>query len=195
MIKADIVADSLSPQGNRLTSLIVVMPRIVLSEFNTHRALSRNSASSRAIPFKKMVKSVQENPFIPIAFQKDHKGMQGTEYFTDRKRQDGTNRGEHEWRVQLWKQSMDLAIKQATEIHSYDVTKQLCNRLLEPFMYHTVLVSATEWSNFMALRDHPDAEIHIQAVARAISKAMEESTPKQLKAGEWHLPMIEIEED
>ena len=45
------------------------MPRIILAEFNTHRLFSRNSASSRAIPFKKMVQSVLENPFIPIAWQ------------------------------------------------------------------------------------------------------------------------------
>jgi thymidylate synthase ThyX len=83
MIQAKIVADSLNPQGDRLTTFIVTFPRIILAEFNTHRMFSRNSASSRAIPFDKMVKSVQENPFIPIVWQKDHKGMQGKEYLTD----------------------------------------------------------------------------------------------------------------
>ena len=83
MISAKVVADSINESGNRITSLVVVIPRIVLAELNTHRALSKNSASSRAIPFKKMAKMVEENPFIPIAFQKDHKGMQGTEYFTE----------------------------------------------------------------------------------------------------------------
>ena len=70
MIKAEIVADSLSPQGDRLTSVLVTMPRIILSEMNTHRMLSKNTSSSRAIPFKKMVEAVQNNPFIPIAWQK-----------------------------------------------------------------------------------------------------------------------------
>ena len=71
MIKAEIVADSLSPQGDRLTSVLVTMPRIILSEMNTHRMLSKNTSSSRAIPFHKMVEAVETNPFIPIAWQKE----------------------------------------------------------------------------------------------------------------------------
>ena len=75
MIKAEVVADSLSPQGDRLTSLLITFPRIILAEVNTHRMLSKNTSSSRAIPFNKMVEVVQNNPFIPIAWQKEHKGM------------------------------------------------------------------------------------------------------------------------
>ena len=36
------------------------------------------------------------------------------------------------------------------------------NRLLEPFSHITVVVTGTQWSNFLALRDDPDAEPHIQ---------------------------------
>ena len=71
MIKAKIVADSLSPQGDRLISVLCTFPRIILAEVNTHRMLSKNTSSSRAIPFKKMVEAVQNNPFIPIAWQKE----------------------------------------------------------------------------------------------------------------------------
>ena len=70
-ISATIVADSVNQQGDRLTSLLITFPRILLSEINTHRMLSKNTSSSRAIPFKKMVEAVQENPFIPIAWQKE----------------------------------------------------------------------------------------------------------------------------
>ncbi len=70
MIKAEVVADSLSPQRDRLTSLLVTFPRIILAEVNTHRMLSKNTSSSRAIPFNKMVEVVQNDPFIPIAWQK-----------------------------------------------------------------------------------------------------------------------------
>ena len=82
MIKAEIVADSVNTIGERITTMLVTFPRIILAELNNYRAFSRNSASSRAIPFEKMVKVVEENPFIPIVWQKDHKGMQGFEYFT-----------------------------------------------------------------------------------------------------------------
>ena len=82
-ISATIVADSINVQGDRLTSVLVTMPRIILSEMNTHRMLSKNTSSSRAIPFNKMVETIKEDPFIPIAWQKEHKGMQGTEYHED----------------------------------------------------------------------------------------------------------------
>jgi hypothetical protein len=78
----EILADSIC-NGSRLTTFKVTYPRIIHAEMCRHRMLSRNTASSRAIPFEKMVKDVQENPFIPIAWQKAHKGMQGSEYFTD----------------------------------------------------------------------------------------------------------------
>lgn len=146
MISAKIIADSIESIGNnRLTALEVVMPRYILAELNTHRMLSKNSASSRAIPFKKMVKSIQENPFIPIAWQKDHKGMQGIEYLTSQE--------DIDYAIYNWKEAGIQAIKFAKSLNSR-VTKQLCNRLLEPFMWHTVLISGTDegWENFFSLR-------------------------------------------
>ena len=181
MISAKVVADSINESGNRITSLIIVIPRIVLAELNTHRALSKNSASSRAIPYAKMSKMVEENPFIPRAFQKDHKGMQGTEYFTEEEiKKNGL--------IEEWLGARDYALHRAKALHEKGVTKQLVNRLLEPFMYHTVLITATEWENFMALRNHDDAEIHIQAAAAVILEALNASTPKVLKEGSWHIP-------
>lgn len=219
MIQSKIIADSLGPNGDRLTTFVVTFPRIVLAEFNTHRMFSRNSASSRAIPFEKMVKSVEENPFVPIAWQKDHKGMQGTEYLTELENQDCIKR---------WLEARDNAIIEAKKLSSRMVTKQLCNRLLEPFMWHTTLVTATELNGFFELRcpkytfgsktdnpkswrskkdaikDFPDwitrndlfwysmnesqAEIHIQALAEVMWDSYNESTPKELKAGGWHIP-------
>lgn len=220
MIQTKIIADSKNKFGNRITTMIVTIPRIILAEFNTHRMFSRNSASSRAIPFEKMVKSVEENPFIPIAWQKDHKGMQGVEYITDKKEIQAC---EYEWLL-----ARDYAIKQAVQLNTDfgngSITKQLCNRLLEPFMWHTVIVTATEWENFFALRcpkyeflgcvyrskkdlhnigkwkeeaftdldylklNKGQAEIHMMALAEAMWDAYNESTPKELKAGEWHIP-------
>lgn len=224
MIKAEIVADSISPQGHRITTLEVIMPRIILAEFNTHRMFSRNSASSRAIPFQKMLQMVLANPFIPIAWQKNHKGMQGTEYL---------GFPANGYAEEKWLEARDEAVRVANYLHATEgVTKQLANRLLEPFMYHKVLCTSTEWENFFALRcpqydlgdgklhrsrkdalkyaeetlklntldglfvtdldwlkaNKGQAEIHMMAVAEAIWDAMNESTPKQLKAGEWHIP-------
>lgn len=146
MIKAEIVADSLSPQGDRLTSLLVTFPRIILAEINTHRMLSKNTSSSRAIPFKKMVGAIQENPFIPIAWQKEHKGMQGSEYIID----NSDLALESNWLV-----ARDKAIYMAEQLNKSGLTKQLCNRLLEPFMWTTMLITGSKegWDNFFELRN------------------------------------------
>jgi len=143
-ISAKIVADSTSQdKTQRLTTLEVVFPRYILAEVNTHRLFSRNSASSRAIPYKKMIKSVKNELFTPVAWQKDHSGMQGTEYFEG-------------FRASLnnlvWKGASRLAILASKALNKLGVTKQLANRLLEPFLYHKVLVTSSEWTNFFELR-------------------------------------------
>ncbi len=178
MIKAEIIADSLNPVGCRLTSFILRFPRIVLAELNTHRAISKNSASSRAIPFEKMLEMVKNDPFIPIKFQKDHKGMQGTEYYEGE---------DHEQCVKDWLKARDATVKAALDF-KFPITKQLRNRLLEPFMWHTVIATATDFENFFALRAHVDAEIHIAELAYRMLEEYNKSTPQQLKEGEWHVP-------
>ena len=232
-INAEIVADSVNVQGDRLTSVLVTMPRIILSEMNTHRMLSKNTSSSRAIPFNKMVERIQNDPFIPIAWQKEHKGMQGSEYIKDIDHLKIT--------IDDWLKARDNSIEQAErlsygfedELSETDdridkVTKQLCNRLLEPFMWTTMLITGPKsgWENFFNLRcpDYIDkgiavkskkelinlfpelseeseqywrdinagqAEIHIMDLAEKIYDAYNESIPKQLKAGEWHIPFVD----
>lgn len=142
-IEATIIADSINNRKERITTFILTYPRFIHSELMTHRMFSRNSASSRAIPFTKMIESVEEDPFIPIAFQKDHKGMQGTEYFE----------GEELGKVkETWMISARTSALMAKVLNTKGVTKQLCNRVLEPFLWHTTLVTATEWENFFSLR-------------------------------------------
>lgn len=217
-ISAKIVADSLTNQGHRITTLEVIFPRFILAEFNTHRLFSRNSASSRAIPFNKMLKSIETEPFIPIAWQADHKGMQGTQYLTEP--------DDIEYAIGTWLHALDSAVEEAKILHGgAGVTKQLVNRLLEPFMYHKVLITATEFDNFYELRSpayslgadsnirskkdahklYPNlaaslneldwfkinkgmGEIHIMDLAEKMWDAMNESTPKLLNPGEWHIP-------
>lgn len=148
-IKAEIVGHSLSPQGDELISVLCTFPRIILAEVNTHRMLSKNTSSSRAIPFNKMVEAVQENPFIPIAWQKHHSGMQGNDYIT----------GDYDIAMAQtrWLRARDEAINNAQILNSevIGVTKQLCNRLLEPFMWTTMLITGNResWNNFFNLRN------------------------------------------
>jgi thymidylate synthase ThyX len=176
MTDVHIIADSKNEFGQRCISAICTFPRYLLAEVNTHRILSRNSASSRAIRFEKMVESVQKNPFIPSKWQKDHAGMQGTEYFS----QEEVNTKNL---VPNWLAARDKAIGMAQVLSNLGVTKQICNRLLEPFMYHTALITATELENFFALRAHDMAEVHLQELAYKYLEACNKSEPKLLKAG------------
>jgi thymidylate synthase ThyX len=223
-INAQIVAHSKNEQGDELISVLATFPRIILAEVNTHRMLSKNTSSSRAIPFKKMVETIQNDPFIPIAWQRGHSGMQGEEYLTAPIDLAFAN--------DMWLEARDRAVKSAKAISKEGtdgvpfVTKQLANRLLEPFMWTTMLITGSKsgWENFFKLRcpqyespqdpnylyrskkryrdlgygdltdleflqiNKGQAEIHIMTLAECIWDAYNESTPKQLKAGEWHIP-------
>lgn len=145
MTKAQVVAASIHAKAAfPIVTMEVTMPRYILAEFNTHRVFSRNSASSRAIPLRRTISSVNNNPFIPMAWQKTHTGMQGTEYFTDKDEADeATSR---------WLSATVKAANSALDLDEFGVTKQLSNRLIEPFMWHKVLVTSTEWENFFNLR-------------------------------------------
>lgn len=180
MYRSHVLADSIA-DGVRLTTLEVNMPRIVLSEFNTHRMISKNSASSRAIPVEKRIQQVKDNPFIPEAFMANQRGMQAGDVLDD----------EHQALAkERWQAACFLACQQAEALAEYGVHKQWANRLLEPFSWHTVICTATEWENFFALRISKHAQPEIRRTAETMLAAMESSTPEQLKPADWHLPMI-----
>lgn len=231
MISAKVVSDSINEFGDRATSIIGTFPRYILAELNTHRVLSKNSASSRAVPFKIMVQRIKDKPFVPVAWQKDHPGMQGTEYFSQE---------DSEQLSFDWKEACKSAIEHANGFHSDlnnrgKVTKQIVNRLLEPYMWHQALITGTEWENFFKLRSSKylwakemdkaveyrtlrevlramrsqgvnttniekapliewlkmnkgQADIHLMLFTESIIDAMYDSKPKELQAGEWHIP-------
>jgi hypothetical protein len=183
--EAKIIADSTSPAGVRLTTLQVMFPRFLLAAFNTHRMLSRNSASSRAIPVRRRIQQVMADPFIPEQFGRNQKGMQANS---------DIDAAGQEIAHDIWTEALDAAIHQANELADLDVHKQHANRLLEPFMWHTVVVTATDWDNFFHLRCHPDAQPEFQKIAGMIRDVMEANTPALLQYGEWHLPYVEPRE-
>jgi thymidylate synthase ThyX len=177
---AKILCDSVSSAYNfRLTTFEVCMPRIVLAEWNTHRWFSRNSASSRAIPVKKMIERVMTEPYIPSTWGQNQKGMQAGEEVPLELRA----ASEKEWLL-----ARDDAVRHAERLLEHGIHKQITNRLLEPFMWHVCIVSATEWSNFENLRDNPAAHPDIQKPARMIRELRAASEPTRVAPHEWHLP-------
>lgn len=219
-ISARVIADSIH-DGSRLTTMEVTFPRFVLAEFNTHRVLSRNSASSRAIPVWKRLDEILSSPFIPFSFGKNKAGMQAAEEVSD---EDG------EAAKMNWLVGRDTAILQAfmlaggedqivkdakgneravevcarvlelgreypdffTKMQklSAGVHKQHANRVLEPYAWHTVIVTGTRWRNFYALRASPMAQPEIRKLAVTMARVHMENVPRVLEHGEWHLPYI-----
>ena len=79
-------------------------------------------------------------------------------------------------------------MEHACALMALGLHKQIANRVLEPFVFQTTLVTATEWENFLALRADPDAQPEFQALADLMLDAYVANTPRALAAGEWHIP-------
>jgi thymidylate synthase ThyX len=179
---ARVIADSLAAYTRiRLTTIEVTCHRFVLAELNTHRAFSRNSASSRAIPVARTMQRVAEDPALPLSWPAEQKGMQGGEELAD-------------WRMHkardIWLSAMDDAVSRAEQLVTLGVHKSVINRLLEPFMATTVIVSATDWDGFWEQRCSPLAQPEIRAAAVAMKAAYDASEPRLVPQGRYHLPYI-----
>lgn len=185
MYDAKVLADSVSPDGVRLTTLSVTMPRIILAEQNTHRVFSRNTASSRAIPVKTRCDMIEQNPFVPDAFGKNQKGMQADELLDPK----ANAKAE-----QIWRKALEDALKHARKLAELGVHKQYANRLTEAFAWVTQIVTATEWENYFNLRCHPAAQPEIKRVAVLTKEAMAASKPVNLAINGWHLPLVDPKE-
>ena len=182
-IKATVICDSISEQGVRLTTFEIEYPRIVMSEFNTMRAISKNSSSSRAIPVSKMLDHTKGINLKPIYFGSKKSGMQAGDELVGEDLQ---------YAKSTWESALHSMVHSAKILDECGVAKEVCNRLVEPFQLVKVVCTATDWDNFFNLRLHPDADPNICMLAYKIYEAMQESKPIELKAGEWHLPFVNI---
>lgn len=192
-ITATVVADSIAGSA-RLTTLVLSYPRFIHSEFMTHRMFSRNASSSRAIPVTKMNASTMENMAMPIHWGANQSGMQA--------REEHTAIVKPEWCGSMnvdmaWQNAGAAAVDWSQAISDAGYHKQICNRITEPYQFIKVVVTATEWDNFFALRLHPDAQPEIQELASVMQQAMEESrvTVCLRESDYWHLPFVDISQE
>jgi len=184
MIEVKIVADSMSKAGKRITTFVLTYPRFIHAEFMTHRVLSRNASSSRAIPVKKQIAMVRSNMVIPIHIGANRPGMQAKEEVSALKKKAA---------VFIWKALGHTACIAASILDRLGVHKQVANRVLEPWNHITVVVTATEWDNFFALRVHPDAQPEIHALAAKMYDLYSSIDIKTVNPGYWHLPFMDKE--
>ena len=182
---AKILADSISKNNNRLTTLEITYPRIVHGEMLRHRMHSRCVASSRAIPVNTFIEQVSNNPYMPIHWGKNQKGMQAdVELSQDEQSQS----------KKIWIDASHSVIDFAQKLSNIGVHKQITNRLLETFQWTTEIISGTDWENFFNLRIHTAAHPEINKIAQLIKDAMDHSIPVALSDGQWHLPLVSNED-
>jgi thymidylate synthase ThyX len=182
MYATRILKDSLAPCGKRLTTWELTYPRFVHAELMTHRLFSRNSASSRAIPVDKLMAKIREDPALPKWWGKNQSGMQADAQL------DGEERQEAE---RLWLVARDQMLDVVSQLGKLGLHKQLANRLIEPWMFITVIVSATEFDNWFHLRNHKAAQPEISWVAKDMWWRFNDSVPTALGPTEWHLPLFD----
>ena len=181
-IAAHIVADSLSPQGIRLSTLSLKYPRWIHAEFMTHRLFSRNASSSRAIPSRRLGALERE---YPLRWDANIPGMQSGARLSD----------EQAARAKaIWDRMADACASGVAELAALGLHKQWANRPLEWFTSISVLVSATSFDNFFGVRWHPDAQPEIQELAKLMFQALAASTPLPLDPDQWHLPYVSPDE-
>jgi thymidylate synthase ThyX len=145
----------------------------------THRILSKNAASSRAITLEKMIQAVLDEPAIPEFWGKNQKGMQAAEEL---------NLADQETAKLEWLAARDKAVESVRNLQKLNLHKQLSNRLLEPWAHITVLSTGTDWENFFALRAHPEAQPEFQKLAYLMLERYNSSEPEDLEMGQWHIP-------
>lgn len=178
-VEAKVICDSISPTGSRLITVEANIHRFVLAELNTHRVFSRNSASSRAIPVHKQIDYVRNDTAFPVEFGSNQAGMQAGPPLEGKSLLD----------AQLtWRAAADSAVQFAERLMEMGVHKQVTNRLLEPFMWHRVIITSTDFENFFRQRCHKDAQPEIRTAAEAIRDAVDSSFPTLVRPGEYHMP-------
>lgn len=182
-----IIEDSINGRGNRLTTFQLKYPRCIHGELLTHRFLSRNSMSSRAVPVHKFVEQVLETPYIPLSWGMNQPGMQASVEATP----EVAAKAE-----QIWLAASRSAVFHARALTELGIHKQNANRLLEPFQWMQTVITATEWKNFYALRNHHMAEPHFQLLAKMMLASHNASRPLDRSKFElndpnaWHLPYV-----
>lgn len=174
---ATVIADTISPEGKRITTFELVYPRYIHSELMTHRMFSRNASSSRATPLKVTLDEVRNDPVFFDFVGKNQSGMVAGEELEG---------GDLEEFQADWNNLAEFVANEVEYMYNkYGIHKQTLNRMLEPWLRIRTLVTATEYENFFTLRLAPDAQPEIRSLALAMKDAMDKSVPAR---GTLHVP-------
>lgn len=169
----------------RIATFVIRAPKFIQAHINSHRALSRNSASSRAIPAKRIRTNVLHSPFVPVYFGENKSGMQSGDAL----------KGFKLWcanKIWLWARYVPVLFHWFGE--KVGIHKEVVNRLIEPWLVVNIVLTGTEWSNFITLRSNKAAQPEMQVIASKIDELLKNTAPQILQLGQWHLPFIQNNE-
>lgn len=150
-----------------------------------HNCYSRNASSSRAIPAAKMRLSVTTAMFEPVYWGANQSGMAAYNQLTGWRK----SAARFVWRLAGHTNLIFHKLEQMIGLH-----KQICNRLIENWMSVSIVVTSSEWENFLRLRYSKSAQPEAIALAKAIHDAIVSSEPQMLDTEHVHLPFIDQQE-
>ena len=177
-----VVLGSENPAGKRILTIVARYQRLFHQELLTHKDLTRNASSSRAIPFRKMLKLTRQDMAAPMHWGKNQPGMQADVELT----------GFARWAaIFMWHLTGHIVLSLAWLMSFTGVHKQVINRMIEPWTYINVQITATNWRRMLNLRLDKAAQPEFRALAKLIASAVEDATYQKLQWGEWHLPWID----
>ena len=175
-ISAKVIRDSIS-EYNRITTIEISLPKILLAEFGTHRVFSRSFSSSRAIPTAKLL---QQDYFEPLFYGKSKQGMQA----------DSSSIENVDEAQKIWYDAIQYNKNVSEKLTALGLHKQWANRPCDWFIMAKGIVTSTEWDNFFNLRIHPDAQPEMAELATKIKQTLVKSVPLNINYNQWHLPYI-----
>lgn len=187
-----VIADSINPAGNRVTTITAKYHRFFHEQVLTYRVLSRNSSSSRAIPVPRLIENIRKDNVMPLFWGKKQKGMSASEECNELVKHPRT--GEMLTREEAWIEWREDNIAWAEAFDKAGYHKQITNRGIQNFSAITVIITATDWDNLFSQRIHPSAQPEFHALATEIKTSLDQSAPDVLKWGEWHIPFIKEED-
>lgn len=185
-VEAKVVLSSNGPIGQdavgNITTVEAKFHRFILPELSKHRVQSQSASSSRALGLKKVINQVTKDPAMPVYWGKNIKGKMVA--------QKQLSEDEIETAEEVWLEARDHAVERVLELNDMELAKELGNRLLEPWVWQTMTITATNWQNFFNLRIHKDAQPEMCVLAHTIQQAMRDTLPEWVAAGQWHMPYL-----
>lgn len=182
-VKVSLIAMTRNAYSNKvITTLLCEYPRYIHSEIMTHRQLSRNSGSSRATPFNIYCERIIKDPAFFAELGINRSGMNADSVLN----KENAEAFKHEY-MQLMHHTVDTAMSWSAK---YNLHKQIINRVLEPYVRTSTVITATEWDNFLytrAIAKGVEPVMHL--LANCIKQAVDYAN-ENAKDGVAHLPFV-----